>query len=209
MSSLEVARQDLIVLVADKNMESAVQGLLTRTVSLKIRAIKAEIHVHIERDPGCYQKGHVFLLPFSRQFDYAMILFDRIGSGQETKSRRELEQELEEKLRITGWADRSAAVVIDPELENWVWSDSPHVARVLGWDNFRLRTSIIAEGWISSTVRKPAQPKEVMDWALRSARKPRSSSIYRELASAVTLTACVDEAFLKFKRCLQNWFGDL
>ncbi len=190
--SPEVASQDLIVLVADKNMESAVQGILTRTASLQIRAVRAEILVHVERDPGCYQKGHVFLQPFSRQFDHAMILFDRVGSGQENKSREDLEQEIEDRMRITGWGGRSAAVVIDPELENWVWSGSPHVARVLGWDDFHLRTSLIAEGWPLSNVGKPVHPKEAMEWALRRAGKPRSSSIYIDLASTVALTSCVD-----------------
>jgi hypothetical protein len=26
------------------------------------------------------------------------------------------------------WEDRAAAIVIDPELENWFWADSPHIA---------------------------------------------------------------------------------
>lgn len=207
--SPEVGRQDLIVLVADKNMESAIQGILTRTHSLRIRPIRAEIHIHVERDPGCYQKGHIFLQPFSRQFEHAMILFDRVGSGQENKSREELEQEIEDRLRLTGWGGCSAAIVIDPELENWVWSDSPHIARVLGWDDFRLRTALIAKGWTLSTIGKPIHPKEAVEWALRHVRKPRSSSIYRELASVVTLDSCVDGAFLKLKKCFQNWFGEL
>lgn len=34
--SPEVGRQDLIVLVADKNMESAIQGILTRCEETKV-----------------------------------------------------------------------------------------------------------------------------------------------------------------------------
>lgn len=157
-----VAKEDVVVLVADKNMESAVQGILSRSRSLQLRNVKAEIHVHIERDPGCYHKGHDFLRPFTQQFSYAMILFDRVGSGQETKDREELEKELEERLEDTGWAGRSAAVVIDPELENWVWSDSPQVDRVLGWEDSHpsLRSSLLAQGWLITASEKPQLPKE-------------------------------------------------
>ena len=204
-----VPKGDVVVLVADKNMQSAVQGILSRSRSLQIRNVMAEIHVHIERDPGCYHKGHVFLQPFTQQFSYAMILFDRVGSGQERKEREELEQELEERLEATGWAGRSAAVVIDPELENWVWSDSPQVDRVLGWEHCHpdLRSSLVAQGWLVTASEKPQLPKEALEWSLRQARRPRSSAIYEELGSVVSFERCVDPAFLKLKQCLQEWFG--
>ncbi len=41
---------------------------------------------------------------------------------------------------------------------------------------------------------------------LRTARKPRSSSIYLELARSVGTERCTDPAFLKLKRCLREWF---
>jgi len=206
----ELVKQDLVVVVADKNMESAIRGILSRTQSLHIRNVKVEIHVHIERDPGCYHKGHIFLRPFSKQFGYSMILFDRVGSGQENRSRNELEREVEENLRVTGWAGRSAAVVIEPELENWVWSESSQVDRVLGWEDRSpdLRTPLIVQGWLTTVSEKPRLPKEALEWSLRRAGRPRSSAIYEELGSVVSFERCVDPAFLKLKQCLQEWFGE-
>lgn len=203
------AKGDIVVLVADKNMESAVKGILSRVQSLHIRHVEAEIHVHIERDPGCYHKGDVFLQLFSQQFSYGMILFDRVGCGQEDKSRDDLEREIEERLRVRGWPGRSAAVVIDPELENWIWSDSSEVDRVLGWGQHfpDLRSSLVSEGWLSAGAGKPLSPKEALEWSLRRVRKPRSSAIYEELACSVSLDRCVDPAFLKLKQCFQQWFG--
>jgi len=47
-------QKDLVVLVADKNMEFAVKGLLPRSQSFGINPLAYDIHVHIERDPGCF-----------------------------------------------------------------------------------------------------------------------------------------------------------
>ena len=55
-----VTKGDVIVLVADKNMESAVQGILSRSRLSSNTSVKAEIHVHIERDPGCTTRAMSF-----------------------------------------------------------------------------------------------------------------------------------------------------
>jgi hypothetical protein len=46
--------KDLVFLVADKNMEYTVRGLLSSPARLQIRAIKFDIRVHDKSDPGCY-----------------------------------------------------------------------------------------------------------------------------------------------------------
>ena len=45
---------DLFCLVADKNMEAAVSGLLDRPESLGIRRIERQVVIHDRRDPGCF-----------------------------------------------------------------------------------------------------------------------------------------------------------
>ena len=40
---------------------------------------------------------------------------------------------MEERLAANGWNDRAKAIVVDPELESWVWADSRVVEDVLGW----------------------------------------------------------------------------
>ncbi|HEY2289968.1 MAG TPA: hypothetical protein VGM86_04625 [Thermoanaerobaculia bacterium] len=119
-----------------------------------------------------------------------------------------LESQLEERLAQSGWEDRAAAVVISPELENWVWSDSPHVERVLGWErgSAPLRGWLQEKGLLEAGVAKPARPKEAVELALWTVRKPRSSAIYFELAQNVSTDRCTDPAFLKLRRCLCEWF---
>jgi hypothetical protein len=53
---------------------------------------------------------------------------------------------------------------------------------------------------------KPERPKEAYEAALREAGKPRSPSIFKDLATRVNTRGCTDPAFAKFKRCVRKWF---
>ncbi len=205
----EQGRYDLVVLVADKNMENSIKGILERPESIRIKKIKSEIYTHPHRDPGCRNKGHDYLRPFVNSWRHALVILDKEGCGKEKLTREALENEIDDHLKISGWGDRAAAVVIDPELENWFWSDSPEVEFVLGWKgkNPPLRRWLEDKGFLTGNSVKPSQPKEAVESALRIANKPRSSSIFYQLAKAVSLKHCQDPAFLKLKAKLFQWFG--
>ena len=116
--------------------------------------------------------------------------------------------EVEERLARNGWGDRARVIVLDPELESWVWSDSPHVPRILGWSRTRpvLQSWLVERGLLEENQIKPVRPKEAMVAVLRSVRKPRSSKIYQRLAENVSLARCTDPAFEKLRTTLQQWF---
>jgi hypothetical protein len=199
---------DLVVLISDKNMEFAIKGILGRNRSLHIREICYQCYVHPHRDPGCLREGHLFLKPFVNRYQHAIILFDHEGCGKDTLPREELETKVENCLTETGWGNRSVAVVIDPELEMWVWSDSPNLDSILGWEGRSptLRDTLRKKGLLREGLIKPSQPKETMEFALRSVHKPRSSSLYQQIAQKVSLDRCVDPSFIKLKTTLQKWF---
>lgn len=199
---------DLIVLVADKDMELTVSGLLARPQALAMRRVEFDIYRHPQRDPGCRLRSADFLRSFSRQYAHALVMFDRDGCGGGKALRQELESTVEERLGGAGWRDRAVAIVVDPELENWVWSDSPEVAQVLGWEAAvtTLRTWLENEGFRDPGEAKPRRPKEAMEHALRHVRRPRSSSLFFELARSVSVRRCTDPAFEKFKHTMQEWF---
>jgi len=201
--------KDLAVLIADKNMEGALRGLLSRPQSLGLRDISCDLYVHPERDPGCLRRGHDFLRPFSQRYAHGLVVFDREGSGQETIDRSLLEQQVELRLASAGWNDRAAAVVIDPELEVWVWNDSPHVESALGWEagGLALRDWLKQKGWLLEGANKPIQPKKAVEEALRISRRPRSSSIYHQLAQRVSFDRCIDPSFLRLRQILVRWFS--
>ena len=199
---------DLVVLVADGNMYSAMQGLLSRPESLGIRSVRFNIFVHVERDPGCFLRGHDFLRPMANRYAHGLLLFDRMGSGQEVQEKEALERTVNDRLANTGWGDRAAAIVLDPELEVWVWSDSPEVDRCLGWKGqpHDLRGWLGNQGLWPHGSSKPGNPKRAVELALRQMNKPRSSSIYIQLAKSVSLQKCTDPAFNSFKEIMKKWF---
>jgi len=114
------------------------------------------------------------------------------------KTAEELRQEVKERLERNGWKDRCEVVVIDPELDVWVWTRSPHVADVLKISQTEL-DHLTASG-------KPDHPKEVLEEILRKKRIPRSSALYEELATRVSLRGCTDPAFRLLCETLQRWF---
>lgn len=202
--------KDLVILVADRNMEYAIKGLLGRTKAFIIREVTSEIYVHPGHDSGCLLHGCDFLRPFVNQYNHALIVLDHEGCGQEEKTRIELEKNIETQLAASGWNDRAAAIVIEPELENWVWSDSPHVDSVLGWQGIMpdLKTWLTSKGFLNDSLCKPKHPKKAMEEALRKTQKARSSAIFLHLAQKVSIDRCNDPAFLKLKKTLSAWFPE-
>lgn len=202
-------QKDLIVLVADKNMEAALKSVLGRHESLEIREISFDILVHPHRDPGCLSNAHTLLQPFYQKYLYSIVIFDREGCGQENKTNDELEDAVKSLLFERGWADRSGAITINPELESWIWKNSPHVSEVLGWVNGieNLYLWLRQKGYLEENESHPKRPKEALEAVLRNVRKPRSSSIYAELGSRLSLRKCDDASFLRLKSYLQSWFN--
>lgn len=200
---------DLIALVPDKDQRETLDGLLTTRIgSLGIRKISFKILVHPRRDPGCYIEAQDILQPLVNKASYALVVFDHEGSGQEGRSANEIADDLLDRLSRSGWQNRAQVLVIEPELEIWVWSDSPQVDAALGWSG----RSENLRGWLSirgvwpDNSPKPPRPKECLLEALREVRVRRSSAIYRQLAEKVGLERCQDPAFNELKDILRSWF---
>jgi hypothetical protein len=201
-------RLDLAVLVADKDIEAAVTGLFARAGALGVRSPTRQVFKHPNRDNGCFSGAHSFLRAQANRFDHALVLFDRHGCGRDARAREALEEEVERRLDANGWAERAAAVVLDPELEVWVWSPSAWVDDALGWRGRQpsLRQALAGEGLLAAGDTKPADPKRAVERALEIVRKPRSSAIYEELARAMPVAGCHDSAFRKLLDVLRRWF---
>ena len=200
--------KDLIILVADKDWEATMRGLLSRPHSLRIRSIEFDVIRHPDHDPGCRTAASELIRLYQSTHSYSLVLFDREGSGSED-SRGVVEAEVEAQLNKIGWKNRAAAIAIEPEIEQWVWSNSPHVEHGLGWKDTQvgLRNWLVAEGFlITASQLKPERPKEAMRAVLRKCKRPISSAIFQELAEKVSFTRCIDPAFLKLTAKLQEWF---
>ena len=201
--------KDLVVLAADKNIEYTLRGLFARPQSLGLQPIEVDIFIEPEHDPACALRGVSFLANFSNEYKYALLVFDHEGSGKESVQINELKEGINAEFANSSWGtERARAVVLAPELEAWVWSDSPHVDEITGWKNRQpgLRPWLTEQGWLQEAQVKPARPKEAFEAALRKAQIPRSSSLYRQIAEKVSLERCTDKAFREFREILRNWF---
>lgn len=196
------------MLLADSNMKAAMDGLLSHPRRTETRAVSAELFVHPHRDPGCLREAAQFLKPLRGQYRKALVLFDFEGCGKSDLAPNELERQVTESVERAGWKGDAATVVLEPELETWVWSDSPEVDRVLGWSGREpgLRSWLAERGFLVEGQTKPNRPKEAVELALREVCRARSSQYYRELAEKVSVRRCQDAAFGRFLRILQEWF---
>lgn len=199
---------DLYVLVADLDQEQAIRALLEhRTASLGIRSGRTEVKKHPQHDGGCFRQAPDLLRTMQFQAAHALVVFDREGSGAEDKSAAEIEANLEQRLDESGWNGRARVVVIDPETEIWLWSDSPHVGTALGWTagEAELRRWLTGQGFLSVGAVKPARPKEAMLAVLRQTRVKPSAAIFAEAARKVGLDRCQDRSFVRFRQILRDW----
>jgi hypothetical protein len=158
---------DLVLLVADKNIEHGVRGLLARPLALGIHPIRSKFYVHPQRDPACARKSHEFLRQFSGDYDRALVVFDHQGCGLENRPPTKLEADVRQLLSANGWEGRADAVVIAPELETWVFSASPQVETCLAWAGpTRLRQWLEGQGLWLQQHPKPEDPK-ICPWKQR------------------------------------------
>jgi hypothetical protein len=100
--------RDLEILVADKDMEQAVEKTVRRAPSLGIRKIDFEIYRHPCRDNGCRTASLDVLRPLADKYQHALVLFDHEGCGAEHQFLDDVEAQVLHHLEINGWQDRAA-----------------------------------------------------------------------------------------------------
>ena len=197
----------LVVLAADRDIEEAMRAVLYRPESLGIRSVRFDCQRHPNRDPGCRLNAAEFLRPFQIRFTHALVVFDREGCGS-SEERGAIERNVDAELANSGWGSRGRAIVIDPELEAWLWSDSPVVVNSLGWDGryAELQSWLRAENVWDRADAKPHRPKAALNRTLGRTRRRRSARLYGEIAAKVSLAHCHDPAFTGLRTVLQGWF---
>ncbi len=200
--------KDLFVLVADKNMDFLMRGLLPRIPVIEnVMAFTFDILVHPYRDSGIFNESDDFLRPFSTNYTYALVILDHHGSGREQIERGEVEHAISHKLNISGWKDRNVVICIDPELENWIWVNETRIKEAISWEREPgLYEWLHLNKWKTPSEPKPKHPKEAFEAAIRLSNTPRSSSLYRSIASQANYRNCQDAAFQKMLLQLREWF---
>ena len=198
--------KDLVMLVADKNMQFTLQGALSRPKALGIREITFEFRTHMGRDGGVRTSGAEALALESRRFTHALLVLDHEGSGAR-EAPLDLEQQLDQQLGAR-WGENAKAIVISPELDAWLWGNDNLLAEVFQWPSGEppIRDWLHARKFEFGDNRKPLRPKEALEALRPIHRLPRSSALYRKVAERISLPRCTDPAFLRMAETLRRWF---
>ncbi len=198
--------QDLVVLVADKNMQFALQGALGRPQAMGVRPFTFEFRVHMGRDGGVRTTGADVLAREATRFNHALMVLDFEGCGQELDDSLVVEAQLDEKLQPV-WMDRAKTIVIAPEVDVWLWGNDNVLRDALHWpQDGAIRDWLRGKGFEFDADDKPVRPKDALD-AMRPVHKQaRSSAMYEKVTKRISLQNCTDLAFVRLRTQLQSWF---
>lgn len=197
--------RDIVFLVPDKNTEYTVRGAIGRHAALGIRPIDCDVIVDPGRDGGVRARGKTILDLERSRFHHAVMILDYEGSGT-SGTADQLQLDLDAQL-ATAWADAAKVIVVRPEIDIWMWGNDTHLHHVLGSDfGVGVRTFLKNAGFLFDENNKPQRPKEALETAFRQVRLPRSSAMYRDLASRLSLANCTDTAFRRLQEALVRWF---
>ena len=154
--------KDLVILSADKNIQFALKGALSRSRSLGTREIEFDFIVHPGRDGGARKTGPDLLRLERRRFSHALLVLDFEGCGTDHPDSESLEVELDQRLS-TSWEFAAKSVVIHPELDVWVWGSDTAIESAISWPlNEGLREWLRNEGFSFDHNNKPTRPKEAL-----------------------------------------------
>lgn len=107
--------KDLVILVADKDMEMTMRGLLPRPQSLGIRAIQYDLYTHPQHDPGVRTHAAEFLRPYQKMYHNASkpenpkSAVEEIIRLKKIPRSSALFQRLAERVSLSRCTDRSFA----------------------------------------------------------------------------------------------------
>lgn len=198
--------QDLVVLVADKNMQFALQGAFGRPLALGVRPFTYEFRSHMGRDGGVRTTGADVLAREAARFHHALMLLDFEGCGQEDGDPLVLEEQLDRKLNSV-WGLNAKTIVISPEVDIWLWGNDNVLRDALHWpQDGAIRDWLRGKGFDFNADNKPVRPKEALD-AMRPVHKQaRSSAMYEKVTKRISLQNCTDLAFARLRAQMQSWF---
>jgi len=206
-------KRDLLLIVPGKDNEQALRGLIEdKRVALGIREISYEvIKDNKDNDSGVFNNAAWYARPYIGDVSKVLTVFDRHGCGKDGEDRKEIQDKVEKDLRKNGWEGCCKSIVIDPELERWIWVKSQRLAEEVGWgesicDLYRwLREErYLEEGFI-----KPEDPKAALDAVRRRVKRPKSPRLYRNIAAKCSFKDCADDAFDELRSTLRDWFPEV
>ena len=204
--------KDLLVFTADADAEAVMRSVLKRAQSLNIRTITFDIKRNPLRDSGMVQNGPELARLERGKFQKILLIWDFHGSGHERRhTPADSQRQIQERLDGVTWQDNGCAIVIVPELEEWLWHNLVSVLQHLRLDvekfedwrtSFALRYKETPEN-----IHRKA-PKELFEFIVREKlRRTISPRDFEKIAERASLADWQNsESFAKVAAILREWF---
>lgn len=200
-------KRDVVFLVADGGMEQMLRGFFGRDHfhrSLRCGPFTfdpaKDVVVAPTKDPGVYGTARELLRPYEHSHERAVVMLDAdwAGSPGATTIQAQI------KAALADVWDEFAVIVIEPELEAWIWQDSPHLAEVLKCPDFR--ALLERSGHWPADAPKPPDPKGALDHLRRRYKVKVFNADFGKIAARVSVRHCQDAAFRQLCDHLRTWF---
>ena len=196
---------DLAVLVADTQCKAVVEAVLARPAAVGIRTVAAVVNVHPGRDPGVVNSGAAVLAQLGHSYTHGLLICDVEGSGWRGEAGA-LEEKLEQELR-QAWGGGAAAIVLQPELEEWLVGARSALGKLGRRDAADVTALWRRRGYLGEGEVKPRRPKEAIEAWLEHVGERRTSAVYREVAAGASLKAsCAGRSWPRLVELLRRWF---
>lgn len=200
----------LVILVADGTMQAVFRSFFRRerffeTLGCADFDFRPDdvFHNPQHTDGGLYQRAQELLRPYLTTHHRALVVLDRQFGAE--KPAAQVRADMLQRLSRSGWQDRVDVIVIDPELEVWLWQDNPNIVRFLRYSG-NLRSDMIRSGDWPSDALKPRDPKALFARLIRSGRAGTPMAVYSLIAANVSIKGCLDPSFLAMRDRLRAWF---
>jgi hypothetical protein len=213
-------KRDCFFLVADVSCREMLKAYLARDqfhVGLGCGPFSfdpaQDIRVDPRLDPGVYNFAHLATRPFRATHERAVVILDADWDG--SPGAEKIREHISGNLRVQ-W-EESVVVVIEPELESWIWVTSEvrqgvrqvHPAFL---DAFGYKSDTPLRQWLGQSgcwpegLDKPPRPKEAVERLRRLTRAKQSAAAYANIARRVSVKGCTDPSFLLLVETLRRWF---
>jgi len=213
--------RDIIFHLADKHMEEGLRAFFQRddwqhTLGCRRFEIDPRSDSDLFRVAGCTDGGvwkyaHKNLATFKDKYRHAVIVLD--ADFDPRPGAKVLQEDISKCMIESGWNEgRFAVIVIQPELEAWLWAPNVNVALGFGHPNFNdLRAALEAEMLWNAGDPKPHDLKGARDYAAKRGGKRTGGPIFKSIFGGISrraLDLCAEPGFVTLRSALSGWFPD-
>jgi hypothetical protein len=207
-------KRDCVFFVADKTMRETFLGFLSREDrpaqldcgNFAFDPAEDLFFAAGQNDPGLNTRAGSLLSPFLHSHRKAVVVLDCDWDG--SPGQAQILLNVTTQLQQSGWAPEDVIVIaIEPELEQWIWQDSPVLSDELRMEAPQgLKAMLGQRGLWPAEATKPPSPKDLFIQLRRENNVKLSSSIFKRIASRVPVAACEDGEFRRLVAQLRAWF---